>query len=300
MKPLHLHKESRKKTICHSEPMTQQEIENRRHEMMHSISLAAATVKLVCGVGNNAAWLVCLEAHDHAKQCKQYKNHSVRHEFKQALKMYHKYERRLIYADENRMFHVADMSPETRKKYGNITDREYFDFWTASGGEAYTNARPLLTSLWNKYRLSLLKHGTHDAEHVAWVCVAQAALELSVTLYKAATKDVVKAYNLPVKIVNTIFRQFSLEPLAKKWMSALKELSPDGMSHDPDPLDDKNIALGLEQLHDAWIHPTIFFDSTVKAVEEYDEIFRTKGEMKKASRELAEMRAETLAEMERE
>ena len=281
--------------------MTQQEtIERRRQQMMHDIGLAAATVKLVCGVGNNAAWLVVLEAHDHAKRCKRYRNYRVKHEFKQALKMFHEYERRLLYADENRMFHVADMSPETRKKYGNITDRQYYEFWTGSGGEAYTNTRPLLTSLWNKYRLSLLKHNVEDAEHVAWVCVAQAALELAVTLYKAATEDVIKAYNLPVKLVNTIFRQFSLEAVAKKWMSALKELSPEGMAHDSEPIDDKNIAIGLEQLHDAWIHPTIFFDSTLAAVEEYDEVFRTKGEMKKASRELAEMRAETLEEMNNE
>lgn len=278
--------------------MTQQEIiEHRRQQMMHDIGLAAATVKLVCGVGNNAAWLVVLEAHDHAKLCKRYRNYGVRHEFKQALKMFHEYERRLLYADENRMFHVADMSPETRKKYGNITDRQYYEFWTGSGGEAYTHTRPLLTSLWNKYRLSLLKHNIEDAEHVAWVCVGQAALELAVTLYKVATEDVIKAYNLPQKLADTIFRQFSLEAVAKKWMSALKELSPEGMAHDPEPIDDKNIAVGLEQLHDAWIHPTMFFDSTLAAVEEYDEVFRTKGEMKKASRELAEMRAETLEEM---
>ena len=41
-------------------------------EAQKAIGNAAAVVKLVCGVGNNAAWLVMLDAYDHARKCKRY------------------------------------------------------------------------------------------------------------------------------------------------------------------------------------------------------------------------------------
>ena len=81
---------------------------------------AAAVVKLICGVANNAAWLTVLEAHDHARRCPNYR-HEVKHKFKNAIQSLRDYERNLIHTSENRMFHLADMSERVRKKYGNIT-----------------------------------------------------------------------------------------------------------------------------------------------------------------------------------
>jgi hypothetical protein len=46
----------------------------------------------------------------------------------------------------------------------------------------------------------------------------------------------------------------------------------------------------LEQLCDAWVAPTLLYDSTFENVEDYEEIFRTKGEQKKSLREIAEAR----------
>ena len=41
-------------------------------ELERKMAASAATVKLICGVGNNAAWLVVLEAYGHAKQHRRF------------------------------------------------------------------------------------------------------------------------------------------------------------------------------------------------------------------------------------
>ena len=65
-------------------------------EAQKAMSSAAAVVKLICGVGNNAAWLVTLEAHDHAKKHYRYfqsiKGGSVRGEFKRAFNAFKDYD----------------------------------------------------------------------------------------------------------------------------------------------------------------------------------------------------------------
>ena len=138
------------------------------------IGNAAAVVKLICGVANNAAWLTILDAHDHARRCPNYRQ-GVKHKFKMAIQALRDYERDLLHSEENRMFHIADMSERVRKKYGDITDREFYDFWAGTGAAAYDKTRPLLTSLQNKYKLSLEREHIPEAYNVAWVMVGMAA-----------------------------------------------------------------------------------------------------------------------------
>ena len=263
-----------------------------REEITKSMVSAASVVKLVCGIGNNAAWMVVLEALDHARQCPRYRG-QVKHLFKRCITMFHEYERRLIYADTNRLFHLADMTPEIRKKYGNITDRQYYDMWTGTGTEAYTRTRPLLTSLWNKYRISLVRHGVKDAEHVAWVMTAMAALELAVSLYKEVIKDCHIGMNLPTHILEHVFGQFSLAPISKTWRDAMMALAPETDDYDLEHFEERNIEMGLKQLQEAWVSTDLMFDSTQSACEEYGEVFRTKGEQKKSIRQIAELKAKT-------
>ena len=262
--------------------------------MAHS----AAVVKLICGVANNAAWMVVLDAHDHARRCRGYR-HGVKHLFKQSIEGLKAYERRLLHAEENRMFHLADMSEKVRKKYGDITDREYYDFWASTGGAAYERTRPLRTSLWNKYRLSLLREGVPEAEHVAWVMVGMAALELAVAMYGRAIDECVNGYQLPRRLVEHVFGQFSLAPVAALWRKALLALCPGTESIKPTPLDERNIEMGLEQLTEAWVSPSLLYSSTMDTVEEFGEIFRTRGEQRKSMREIAEVQSETMRELEK-
>ena len=267
-------------------------------ETVEAMRSAAAVIKLICGVANNAAWLVALDGYDHARKCKNYR-HQVKRLFSQAVDSYHEYERRLLYAEENRMFRLSDMSPEVRSKYGDITDREYYDFWAGMGAPAYNKTRPLLTSLWNKYRLSLLREGVQDAEHVAWVMVGMAAIELAVKMYGRAI-DECEQSGIHRKILDKVFGQFSLAKTCELWKRALYALCPGTRDIEPSELDKRNITLGLEQLCDAWISPDLLYNSTMEAVADYAEIFRSKKEQKNAMISISEAKRNTMEELSNE
>ena len=274
-------------------------------EIVKAVSNAAAIFKLVCGVGNNAAWLAMMDGYDHAKRCKAFRRsckggHMVGWYFKKAVNDFKDYERRLLTASENRMFHVADMTEDVRRKYGDISDAEYYEFWKGVGGVAYAKTQPHITSLWNKYRVSLVKHDVKDAEHVAWVMTAQAAIDLSLAMYESAMKECETGMNLHRKLLDGIFGQFSLKTISKDWMRAMMLLAPETDKYQLDSTEERNIDLGLQQLMEAWLDPELLYSSASGAVDDYEEIFATKGFVKKVQREIAEVRAETLKELENE
>ena len=276
-----------------------------REEMMLAASCSAAVVKLVCGVGNNAAWVVMMEGYDHAKRCKGIRRgvkggHMVGWYFKRAINDFNDYERHLLRAQENRMFHLADMSEDVRRKYGDISDDEYYEFWKGVGAVAYGKTKPMVTSLWNKYRVSLLSHDVKDAEHVAWVMTTQAALDLAVVLYKKSIEECRNSYGLNESLLTSIFGQFNLQTISDDWRRAMLLLEPQIESITLDDTEDKNIQHGLRQLLEAWTDPELLYSSTSGAVEDYEEIFSTQGFKKKVLREIAEVKSETLAELEKE
>ena len=65
-----------------------------------------------------------------------------------------------------------------------------------------------------------------------------------------------------------------------------------------EPMEKRNIEMGLTQLCEARLDPSLLYNSTMQSVEDYDEIFRTRGYQKKALREIAEVRDETKEELE--
>jgi len=132
------------------------EIAKKRNkaDIQNALARSASVVKLVRGVANNATWLVMMDAHDAIKKHPNYRG-KVKYLYKQAFKEFKNNERQLLYANENRMFHLADMTPTTRKIYGNITDAQYFEYWQGLGARAYTEGNQWVSSLDNKYRLSL-------------------------------------------------------------------------------------------------------------------------------------------------
>lgn len=258
-------------------------------ELQNAMQMAAAQVKLSTGIGNNAAWSACLEAHDHIKRHRNYR-HRVKQAYKTALDEFKAYERGLLYADKNRMFRISDMTAKTRKIYGDITDRDYYDFWTGIGASAYRDARPLVTSLVNKYRLSLLNHDIQQADILAWPLAAMACLEIARQIYEVTLQIVIDTHKLPRRIVDEVFCQFSLSRVNSCWSRALEMTEPEAIHYELDPMEDRNITLGIEQLQDKWCNTSEHLETTAKTMLEYDEVFRTQGEMKKAIRQIDELR----------
>ena len=274
-------------------------------EIRKAVGNAAAIFKLVCGVGNNAAWVVMMEGYDHARRCKAFRKslkggHLVGWYFKKAVRDFNDYERELLMTKTNRMFHVADMPDDVRRKYGNIGDEEYYEFWKGVGGVAYAKTKPLITSLVNKYRVSLVQHDVKDADHVAWVMTAQAAIDLSLALFESAAKECEVGLKLHRKVIDEVFSQFSLKTISKDWMRALMLLAPETDPIKLSEVEERNIDLGLQQLMEAWLDPELLYSSASGAVEDFKEIFATKGFVKKVQREIAEVKADTLREIENE
>lgn len=269
---------------------------NRTSEAEQQVQLtwanAAGVMKLVCGVGNNAAWYVVLHARSQLRTHRLYK-HQVRQAFNAAMEKFHEYERNLIYAKEHRMFHLADMAPETRKRYADITDRQYYEFWAGCGSAAFGKTMPLITSLQNKYRLIMLNHGIRESHLAAWALTAQAALDLAVSMYESAIKQVCEYPGMRERAVRVVFNQFSLKPVQEAWEKAIDLLDPKCLIVEPTTLESKNLENGLTQLAEGWTNIAAVFRSVQKSAEDYQEVFRTIGEQKKAMREISELAADT-------
>lgn len=278
-------------------------------DFQNKLLAAVSTVKAVTGVANNAAVNIMFDCFSEIngnatdpktgqrKPAHPRYHHQVKQAYLKAIDEYHQYERRLIYATKNRLFHVADLTPESRKMFGeNITDKDYFEFWKGMGAEAHQISRPLVTSLWNKYRLSLIHHQMPYAEHTAWPMVAMACLSLAVSIYNTAVDKAVTNINYPRQDkISAIFADLSLQRVLDAWKKALLMTEPKA-TYKLEPIEDMNIQNGLMQLTETWSNPQLMYDSMSSGVEDFDDIFRTKGYMKKALRNLAEHRNATLEE----
>lgn len=260
-------------------------------------------VKVVMGVANGCALNIMMDCYTEIsgkainpktgdfKPAHPKFRHHVKAAYKHAIDEYHDYERGLVYATTNRFFHVADLSPKYRKIYGDITDSQFFEFWKGTSARAYQVSRPLVTSLWNKYRLSLLNHSVPNAEQLAWACVGQAVLTLACDIYETALKDAHSVCTiLQEHQIRSLFSGFSLRRVREAWTKALR-LTED-ISYELEETEDKNIEFGIMQLVNTWSNPDYIYDSVSETLPEYEEIFRTKGEMKKALRNIEEVRTQ--------
>ena len=266
-------------------------------ELTRRILAASGMIKLTLGVVNTCAWLVTLEAHDNIRKSPRYRQ-QIKQAFKAVLAEHKAYEDRLLYATTNRFFCVQDMTEGTRKKFGaDFTDQQYFEFWKGIGGPAFNSTRPLVTSLWNKYRKSLVQHDQPEADATAWCFTAIAALRLSDTLHTRFIENCPDEYGIDKRIATNIFNQFSMKRVLDSWVKATKMFASTAF-YPLEPSEDRNISLGIEQLVQAWLDTDTLYDSTQETIPDFDDIFRTKGEMKKAMREIAEYKQETLNNME--
>lgn len=268
-----------------------------KEEIGQALVEASSFMKTMAGVANNAAWSACLEAIDQIRLHPGYRSrvaggHTVAHLYKRAFNALKRYELNLIYSDRDRFFHVPDMPASARKRFGIITDREYYDFWAATGFVAYQRTRPFFTSLVNKLRLSFESHGVPHADIAAWSNAAGLALEEAVAIYERTIATCSHNWPLvPVAVWRKCFSPFSLRSVAELWMSAHDSLPP-AVTFTPSPIEQRNVAFGYEKLGEEWTSADTVFGSLSDASEGYVDVFRTNGEMKKAQRQFAEMRAE--------
>lgn len=286
-----------------------------REELEWWVSQCSGFVKMMCGVANNCAILIvnmCRSYIEDIRDKESYKErprrphpgykHRAKMLFRQFFREWHAMESALLYpsAGETRFFHVADMPEGARKKFGTMTDEQYFEFWTGTGVLAYQKSMPLITSLQNKFRLSLERHGVKHAQQTAWAMTADAVLQLACETFDRTMRSCHEALPfLELSFVENLWKAFSPKRPAETWRKAMLLMAPDCDGYKLDSGEERNIALGLEQLRELWVSSDLPFDAAIAAVEDYDEdIFRTRGEAKKSIRELSEMRDDARREIE--
>lgn len=124
-------------------------------ELNSAVSDASGLMKMMTGIGNNSAWAACLDALDHIRKHPKFQQ-QTKQAYKAVLAEFQAYERNLLFSPKNRLFHMDDMTDSSRKRYGDISDKEYFEYWAATGATVYSNKREWFTNLRNKFRIYLL------------------------------------------------------------------------------------------------------------------------------------------------
>lgn len=265
-------------------------------EVMQAAHLISGLLKTCCGIANNAAWMACLEAYDKAKQHPSFDKRTSNGRkpkwyFKRVFEEFHTYERDLIYGGPPYFFRLEDLPPDKRKSFGNITDRDFYDMWAATGATAYGKTRNFVTCLVNKFRIVLEKHNVPEAETMAWVITASACLRIAHRVYLYAIKNASQATGIPQGNIRKAFRTFSLERVYKVWEQAEIVLDQ-RCDFSIDGIDEKNIQTGIRQIEEKWISPDGLYGSIADTFEDYDEVWRTSGEQKKAIRGILDIKDE--------
>ena len=251
------------------------------------VSEASGVIKTTLGVANNAAWAAALEAHDHVKTSRRYRQ-AVKKAFRDTIEAFRDRERKLVHAQKNRLFHVEDLLPEHRKRYGDITDGEYYEYWCSTGQTAYYQTRSWVMNIRNKYRQSMIAHDGAEAEIVSWAMAADACLRLAQVVYANITELCADEFDIPKALLDEIFGALDMTLIADKWNKAIGLLAPETEVYTLTDYETKNIQYALDQLMDQWMSLDTIKSSVKETISSYDDIFRTKGELKKALREVSE------------
>lgn len=268
--------------------------DEQKQQIVGEVFPTTGFVKITTGICNNAAWLTVLEAYDHLKPLKAMRKqvkggHTVKAIFKMAMKAYKEYERKLLYTEENRFFHLADMPESSRKRYGNITDGEYYEMWCNLGGSAYTKHHAFITALQNKYRKVLLAHKIDDSDALAWGLTGIAALSAAKQNFELTMKTACERITmLPDKSVRYLFSDFDMSTIYRLWYDAVEALSYEAVHLDITETEEKDLEHGIEDLGAKWISEATIPDTLRGAVSGFDDIFRTQGEYKKTLKEIDE------------
>lgn len=258
-------------------------------EMAKAVGVAASNIKTVLGIVNNAAWSAVLEAMDYIRKHPNY-HHQVKAAFHRTLAALTAYENRLIYTTENRLFCLSDMEPEYRKQYGNITDRDYYDFWASTGSSAYQREHVWVTNLWNKFRLSLIEQKIPHHDIVAWGLTAQSMLILASQVYEGSLKAYETDMEIPQLLSDAIFHDLNLKEVEQRWQRAMGLLSRIPSNQELSQTEQDNIRVGLIQLLEKLTDIATISDSIAESVSAYEEVFRTPGEQDKALRKAKQLK----------
>lgn len=243
-------------------------------EWNEAVSHASGIVKLVCGVCNNATFLVLMDALEGLKTHPQYRG-KAKMWFKDAIKEWKNYEWELLHSKKNGFFDLTNFLPSVREIYGDITNSDYFEYWQGTGSRTYMTTKPLVTSLVNKYKLSFEDDGMKYPTEVAWAMTGLTCLQVCCKFWENSVGQASNDYGIPMEFCKRFYKPFLVEKPMKSWKIALSYLEPSIEDKIPEK-HEKNIAFGIRQLYDEWSSPHGIYDNSADATEEFSELFKSK------------------------
>lgn len=249
----------------------------------------AAFVKQSAGVWNNVAQAEMFESY-HAVRATPLFKHQVKKAFNDAMNAYAAYEKRLLNPTWLRFFCVKDMPPEVRKKYGDISDRDYYEFWQNLGWSVREQHKSFITALENKFFLALDNHNVKYARVCASCLVSERLLMIATQNHKGLITDSLRALGYRSDLVERMCQDFYMKDILDKWSKACSMILPkNGVLTE---IELRNINNGIDDLQKILGSTDNMFDGLKKSIADYEDVFRTKGECKKALREAVEQGAE--------
>ena len=263
-----------------------------RKEIEGAIFDCSRLMMVVSGVSNNCALLIVGNSLDSVRRSTR-ANGAVRKKMELVRKEIGIYEYKLEHSPY-KFFDTCDMANETRKLYKNsLTRSEYFDYWRATGNAGYTLIKNYIYALRHKYYLIERRSHTEEESAVrADVAIAFTVLSLAVRTWEETIAQCAAAHKLPKSSFAKIFREFSLKNVMQRWETLLTEIFPDINEKNCDNSDKHNIEICANDLLHRWLSKDFITDSLEKATVEYDELFRTKGCLKKVLKSISIMRNE--------
>lgn len=240
-----------------------------------------------CGTINSAVWMVCLEAYEQVRRTPMFHKrlkdgNTPKWHFKRVFKEFNAYERTLIYGEAfDGFYDLAKMPPEYRKCFGNISNREYYELWFAVGTNVYEKTYPFVSCLVNKFKLSFLSKYKDNATVAAWLWATIVCFRISHTIFQLITKTLAQKSGIAESRMNKMFSSFSLSRISQAWADAGGAFMPN-FSCNLNEISSSNVVYGVEDLITKWSSKDTIFASIHKAFNDYDEVWRTPGEQKRA------------------
>lgn len=265
-------------------------------ELASRMGKMAVVHKTMTGIMNNAAWACALEAHDQVKKHRNYRQ-GVRRAFVDCFDRLRDYERALIYPKGSRLFCLDDMPADVRKALGDITEREYYDFWASLGQLAYQMKHEWVTMLWNKYRIALDGHGIKQPDLVAWGYTAEAMFKMAIDTYDDLILVGTNQYHLSPTTQENAFRQMRLTAPLASWTRGLIMMDRAAYEMTLTPFETDNIKLATEQVLAQFEDPDTIYSSLIQNIDDYGtDVFKTPGYVDMAKRYFRAMARETEVE----
>lgn len=238
-------------------------------------------VKQIAGIVNNATWFAMIDAIDAVRKHPRYKQR-VKLDFKTALQKFKDYEA-ILQCDEHRgLFDLKNLTPEARKKYGSITNQDYYEYWCAVGGSAYMLSKDKMQEITDALTEHLNTEGYNHTDILAKLLLASTCMEHAILCVDGIIEAGCRDVRLSVADGKKFYSVLSLRPVHTAWQKAISTLEPSI----GDMLVPEHVYKHYDGLGELWRSEEFIINCIRKTSVDYEEIFRNKTELRKLKSEL--------------